>query len=260
MTSFCRECGKPLETETRFCKNCGAAVTPVPEPSQVPTSATKSTASKQSGKIWGIDKRFIIIILIFIFLVVPVFPRDKIVYVSGQTTTTQTYQSTSYQTIVQTSTTTTQNSIQVYVGSIEMVSDQYYQYYQNYYQYCYYDQYGNVYCNYNNWPNGYNAYTTTVTVDPSDRFVKRQVTQESGGLYSVTLTSYDGQAQVFRHVSSMDLTLTGTTNVEETVTLTNTSTNSIVNPETTISQAPCDACMPQHITEHVSILQLLLGF
>ena len=260
MASFCKQCGKPLEAGTKFCQNCGAAVPSVPEEAKVAQPVAQPTASKQSGKIWGIDKRFIIIILIFIFLVVPVFPRDKIVYVNGETTTTQTYQSTSYQTILQPTTTTAQTSIQVYVGNIEMVSDQYYQYYQNYYQYCYYDQYGNVYCNYSNWPYGYNAYTTTVTVDPSDHFVKRQITQESGGLYSVTLTSYDGQTQVFRHVSSMDLTLTGTTNVEETVTLTNTSTNSIVNPETTVSQVPCDACMPQHITERVSILQLLLGF
>ena len=194
-------------------------------------------------------------------LIVPVFPRDKVIYVSGQTATTQTYQSTSYQTILQTSTTTTQKSIQVYVGSLEQVSDQYYQYYQQYYQYCYYDQYGNIYCNYNYWPYGYNTYTTTVTIDASDRFVKREITQESGGLYSVTLTPYGGEgAQVFRHVSSLYLTLTGTTTVEETVTLTNTSTNSVVNPETTVSQVPCDACVPQHITEHVSILQLLFGF
>jgi hypothetical protein len=260
LASFCKQCGKPLEAGIQFCENCGAAVTSVPEEAKVAQSAAQPTASQQSGKVWGIDKRFIIIALIFVVLIVPVFPRDKIVYVSGQTATTQTYQSTSYQTILQTSTTTTQKSIQVYVGSIEMVSDQYYQYYQQYYQYCYYDQYGNIYCNYNYWPYGYNTYTTTATIDPSDRFVKREITQESGGLYSVTLTAYDGQAQVFRHVSTMDLTLTGTTNVEETVTLTNTSTNSIVNPGTTVSQASCDACVPQHITEHVSILQLLLGF
>jgi multidrug efflux pump subunit AcrA (membrane-fusion protein) len=217
-------------------------------------------ASQQSGKIWGIDRRFVVIALIFVVLIVPVFPRDKIIYVDGQTTTTQTFQSTSYMTSLQSYMTTTQNTVQVYVGNLQMVSDTYYQYYQNYYQYCYYDPYGNIYCDYNYWPYGYNQYTTTVQIDPSDRYVKRAITQESGGLYTVTLTSDDGQTQVFRHVSSMDLTLTGTANVVVTVTQTNTITSSVVNPQTTVSTVSCQKCMPEHITEHVSILQLLLGF
>lgn len=100
----------------------------------------------------------------------------------------------------------------------------------------------------------------TVTIDPSDQYVKREIVSESGGLATVTLTSYDGQAQVFRHVVSYDLTKTGTSTVQATVTLANTYTNSIVNPATTVSTNDCQKCIPQQITEHVSILQMLLGF
>lgn len=242
----------------QFCPKCGASVTRVLP--ATPQAIQPLAPSKQSGKIWGIDKRWIIIAIILVIVVVPVFPRDKIIYVDGQTVTTQTFQSTSYVTSLQSYAATTQKAIQVYVGNIEMVSDQYYQYYYQYYQYCWYDQYGNIYCDYSYWPSGYTQYTTTIQIDSSDRYVKREIAQESGGLYSVTLTSYDGQAQIFRHVASMDLTLTGTANVEATGTETITLTNSVVNPQTTVSTVPCDKCIPQHVTERVSILQLLLGY
>jgi hypothetical protein len=213
---------------------------------------TQSWATRE--KLWGIDKRLLIVGLIVLVLILPVFPRNKIIYVNGETQTVS--QSTTYTTSYQTYTTNTQVQIPVYKGSLQTVSDQYYYYYQPYYQSCYFDQYGNYYCYYNQWPY-YQQYTNSITIDPSDEVVKMEQTNEAGGLITVTLTHYDGSQDVYRHVVSMDLTKGAFATVQGTTTLTNTITNSIVNPVT--DTVPCQNCQAQVVTEHVSILQILLG-
>lgn len=248
--NFCVHCGAPVESGNEFCPKCGKPVTQ--------QATTSTSASPATGSRGGFDKRLLLVIaLVFIVLVVPVFPRDRIVYVDGQTQTVT--QSTSYATSFQTYTTQSDISIKVYKGSLKTVSDTYYYYYQQYYQNCYVDSYGNVYCYYNQWPN-YNqyGYTNSITIDPSDNVVKLDQTQESGGLWTITLTHYDGTADTYRHVFSTDMTKTATSTVQGTVTMTNTITNTIVNPVT--SNAPCQQCIPQHVTDHVSILQMLLGY
>ena len=147
--------------------------------------------------------------------------------------------------------------IQVYKGSIETVSDQYYSYYQPYYYNCYYDQYGYYYCDYTYWPY-YQQYVSTATIDPSDLVVKVDTTNEASGLITLTLTHYDGCQDVYRHVVSDDLTRGGVATVTGTATMTNTITNSAVNPVT--NTVPCQACIPQDEVDYVSILGLLLGY
>ena len=200
-------------------------------------------------------------------MIVPVFPRDKIVYVDGSTQTVT--MSTAYNTSFQTFTTDTQVTIKVYKGTLNYVSDSYY---NNYYQYwygnygnnCYYSSYyGGYVCsnyNYGMWPyygqSQYGYYT--VTIDPSDNIVKIEQTQESNGLWTLILTHQDSSSDTYRHVYKMDLSQTGTSQATGTVTMTNTITNSMVNPVT--FSVPCQACIPQHVTEHVSLIQILFGF
>ena len=244
--AFCKHCGAPVEVDSEFCRKCGK---PVNLSASTPTET--AVKSRMSGKVGGIDKRFIFAIaVIILILVVPVIPRDKVIYVSGQTTTTQTFQTTSIQTFQ----TTTQQSIQVYVGSILYVSSQYYSYYQPYYSTCFRVYYGVIRCGYTGWPN-WNTYTTSVTVNPSDNFVSRQDTQEAGGyLSTVTLTRYDGTGVTYAHVVNDSLTQTGTSTVQASATQTSTVTQTL----STVMNVPCDACVPQHVTEHVSLIQLLL--
>ena len=229
-------------------------------PIQPPPTAPSQTQAWYTGdKIWGIDKRLVLAAVIFLVLVLPVFPVDKVIYVNGQTTTTQVNQSTSYTTSFQTYTTNTQTSIRVYKGNLEYVSDQYYTYYQPYYyNNCYFDQFGNYYCSYTYWPY-YQQYVNSVTIDPTDDVVSVSTTNEAGGLITVTCTHYDGTQDVYRHVVSDDLTKSATDTVSTTVTQTSTIANSIVTPVTTTSPVPCQSCIPQHVTEHVSIIQLLFG-
>jgi hypothetical protein len=92
-----------------------------------------------SNKVWGIDKRILVVVVLFLILVVPVFPRDKIIYVNGSTDTVT--MSTSYNTSVQTYTTQSEVSIKVYKGTLNLVSDSYYNNYYNYW----YNNYNN-YC------------------------------------------------------------------------------------------------------------------
>ena len=179
----------------------------------------------------------------------------RTIYVAG--TTTSVTQSTSYSTSFQTYVTTTQMQIQVYKGSIQTVSDQYYDYYQQYYYNCYYDIYGNWYCNYTYWPN-YQQYTTSITIDPSDLVVKVDTTNEASGLVSLTLTHYDGTQDTYRNVVYEDLTRGGLATVTGTATMTNTLTNSIVSPVT--NTIPCQSCVAQDEVEYVSILAILLGY
>ena len=241
---FCKHCGASLDGESEFCAKCG-------KPVKLSASAESAVKSRMSGKVGGIDKRFLFAIaVIILILVVPVIPRDKIVYVSGQTTTLQTFQSTSLQTVQ----TTTQSSIQVYVGTILYVSAQYYAYYQPYYSGCVRGYYGVIRCGYTSWPN-WSAYTTSITVNPSDNIVSIQDTQEAGGyLSTVTLTRYDGSVVTYAHVVNDSLTQTGTAMVQASGTQTSTVTQTL----STVMNVPCDKCIPQHVTEYVSLVQLLL--
>ena len=268
MSDFCVKCGNELSKGQGFCPKCGTPVEGVAAPTQ-PVQPYQPTPQSSSDKVWGIDKRIIVVAVIFLILIVPVFPRDKVVYVDGSTQTVTI--TTSYNTSVQTYTTQSEVSIKVYKGTLNTVSDSYYNNYYNYWygnynNNCYYSNYyGGWVCvnnnyNYNYWPYyGQSQYGySTVTVDPSDNIVKIQQTQESNGLWTMVLTHYDGTLDTYRHVYQMDLTQTGTSTVPGSVSMSNTVTNSVVSPVT--FSVSCQACIPQHVTEHVSLLQLLFGF
>jgi len=252
--SFCVHCGAPLVAGNEFCPKCGKSAT-------AQTQGTKVTqaGSPMSQKVGGIPVWLIVIGLIIIVLIVPVIPVHKTIMVAGTTQTVT--QSTSYSTAYQTVVTTTPTQLDVYTGSISWVSDQYYNYYNSYYpgyySGCYYDQYGNYYCNYTGWYN-YQSYTGSATIDPSDRVVNVQTTNEANGLISLVLTHYDGTQDTYRHVISDDLTRGGVVTVTTTSTMTNTMTNSIVTPVT--NTIPCNACVPQDTVYYTSILGLLLGY
>jgi zinc-ribbon domain len=249
---FCKSCGRKLEPDAQFCPSCGT-----------PTKAPPLIKAATGGKVGGVDKRVaVVIVVILLILMLPVFPRDKIVYVSGQTMTTELYQSTSFQTSLQAYTTTSQTSISVYTGTLLYVQNQYYNYYYaaGYFTGCYRGPYGYVHCGgYYNWPS-YNLYTTTVTINPSDRVVSVQDTRQANGyLSTVTLTKADGSTTTYTNVFNDNLAQTGTSTVQVVVTQTSTVTQTTMVPATTAVNVPCDNCIPQHVTEHVSILQLLLG-
>ncbi|MGA2783972.1 MAG: zinc ribbon domain-containing protein [Candidatus Bathyarchaeia archaeon] len=248
-TEFCRNCGTVLEPNSDVCPKCGKVV----------TTALPATQPATTNKIWGIDKRFFIIALIVLVLIVPVFPRDKTIYVDGQTLTTQVYQSTSMSTLTQTITTNTQSSISVYVGTIRTIPNTYYSYYNSYYNSCYY-RFGHIYCNYNSWPY-YNSYMQTTTIQPSQHIVSISQSQGPNNLETLTLTSYEGTVQTIQNVvDTSQLTQTGTATVSATAVITNTVVNSVVNPATTIYNVPCQTCVAQKATERVSILQIIFGF
>lgn len=246
---FCKSCGNKLQPDSVFCPKCGAS-----------TKGLTPAPAITSGKIGGVDKRVLIAIgIILLVLLVPVFPRDKIVYVSGQTTTTQLYQSTSFQTSLQAYSTMSQQSVQVYAGTLVYVQNQYYNYYTPYFSGCIRTYYGYIRCgSYYSWPN-YNLYTTTVTVNPNDNVVNVQDTQQSNGyLSTVTLTKADGSTVIYSNVLNDNLSQAGTSNVQVVVTQTSTVTQTTMVPATTVTSVACNNCVPQHVTEHVSLLQLLL--
>ena len=200
LTEFCVKCGSKLRKDQAFCPKCGTSVEGVTTPQSVQSVQPTPQPATDSNKVWGIDKRIFVVVVLFLILVVPVFPRDKVTYVDGSTQTVT--MSTAYNTSFQTYATDTQISLKVYKGTLNYVTDSYY---NNYYQYwygsynynsCYYDAYygGYVCSNYNYaWPYyGQSQYYYTVTVDPSDNVVKIQQTQESNGLWTLVLTHYDG--------------------------------------------------------------------
>ena len=257
---FCRYCGTALKPNSDVCPKCGKVVTSVlpANTSQFETSQP-ATQPATTNKIWGIDKRFIIIALIVLVLVVPVFPRDKTIYVDGQTVTTQVYQSTSMSTLTQTITTNTQSSISVYSGTITTIPNTYYSYYNSYFSRCYY-RFGRIFCNYNSWPY-YNSYMQTTTIQPSQHIVSISQSPGPNNLETLTLTSYEGTVQTIPNVvDTSQLTQTDTATVSATSVITNTVVNTVVNPATTINNVPCKSCVAQKVTERVSILQLLFGF
>lgn len=245
---FCKSCGRKLEADAEFCPKCGA-----------PTKTLPPTKAATGGRIGGLDKRLVIaIVIILVVLMLPVFPRDEIVYVSGQTMTTEIYQSTSFQTSLQAYSTMSQQTIQVYTGTLQYVQSQYYNYYAPYYTSCVRGYYGIIRCGgYYTWPN-YNLYTTTITISPSNNVVSVQATQ-NGYLSTVTLTMANGSTTTYTNVFNNNLSQTGTSTVQVAVTQTSTVTQTTMVPATTAMSVPCDSCVPQHVTRHVSLLQLLLG-
>ncbi len=289
LTAFCVSCGQELRKGHAFCPRCGTRAEPVTpsssQPSPVPVVPTQPPQTRSNNR-GGLGKVVIIALLILVILIVPVFPRDRVVYVDGVTQTVTL--STSYNTVSQVYASPTLTQISVYQGSLQYVPDQYYnQYYQNnygyplqqtcndysyyysyywypnnYYSYPYYSYpyYCNNYGSYNypyyssNYP--YN-YANTVTVNPSDNVVRVQQSQESTQFWTLILTHYDGTSNTYSHVFQQSLTQSGTSTIPGTTTVTNTITNSAVNPVAT--QVPCQNCIPQHVTDHVSLLQLIFG-
>jgi len=242
-----------LEAGSEFCPKCGKPVTELP---------VKTGTISQGGKVGGIDKRVLIVIgVIILILIVPVFPRDTIIYVAGQTATTVSYQFTSYQTSYQAYPTTTLQSVQVYVGTLMYVPSAYYGYYGSYYSGCYRGPYGYIRCGgYYSWPN-YNYYTNTVTISPSSNVVNVQDTRQPNGyLSTVVLTKADNSTVTYTNVFNDNLTPTGTSTIQSIVTQTSTVTQSALVATSSVTNVACENCIPQHVTEHVSLLQLLLGF
>lgn len=260
---FCRQCGTALKPNSQFCPKCGKIVTTVLPPTQPQYQAppqSQATSPQQSNKLWGIDKRIFVIAIIALVLILPVIPRDKVVYVDGQTVTTQTVQAITTVTSFQPYVATVPSSVQVYAGTIQYVSQPYYYSYQNYYRNCYII-YGHVQCSWGGgypWPS-YGSYVNSVTVDPSQNVVRVDRTQQSAGLWTMTLWRYDGTSWSVNNVYSDNLAQTASSTVQTTVTQTSTILNQVTNPQVTISSVPCQSCIPQHVTERVSILQILLG-
>jgi hypothetical protein len=258
--AFCRHCGTPLTPDIQFCPKCGKEVTLVLPPGQpqfqVPMSSQTATVS--SDKIWGIDKRFIIVAILFLVVILPVFPHQKTIMVDGQTMTTQVTQIASFTTVTQSVQSGTQTSIPVYVGYVRTVPDAYYSYYGNYYRNCFW-RYGRIYCYYNYWPY-YNTYINTVTVSASDRIVSISDSQGPNGLEILTLTSYDGNVRTIQNViDASNLSQTGTTTVSGTTIVANTIVNTLFSPTTVAFPVDCKQCVQQTVTEHISILQWILG-
>ena len=220
-----------------------------------------SQPQTQSNKLWGIDKRFFIVVLIFLILVVPVFPRDKVVMIDG---TSQTIvNSPSISTDIQVSTISTNSQMSVYTGSFQYFTSMYPYWGNQYYggSYCYYNSWHFWNCNYNNWGwyNQWRSYGNTVTVTPQMQVVNVISSTGSNGLGSVTLVYANGQqSQPYNNVYNNQLQPSGTYSVPATGTVTNTITNTVMVPVQ--ETVPCTACVTTHVTEHVSILQLIFGF
>jgi hypothetical protein len=255
LSKFCTKCGNELQTDNEFCPKCGTPVGAV----AVAQAPAQQAARKGVGG-WG--KWVLVAVIVFIILIVPVIPRDTIVYVNGttQTVTNQTQYSTAFQVY----TTTTTSQISVYTGTYRYFSNYYYNYY-NYYggynswggNYCYWS--GNtIVCNYNYWPWYTPSYGTKVSVTPAEQVVSVTRTQQSSGLESLTLTYYNGQSKTVQDVYDDNLSPSGTSTVQSSAVVTNTITNTITTPVT--QTVPCQQCIPEHVTEYVSILQLLFGY
>jgi hypothetical protein len=260
---LCAKCGHELRAGNAFCPRCGTP-TKAPRSSQ-PSQSMQVTTQTSSNK----GRVLIIALLILLILIVPVFPRDRVVYVDGVTQIVT--MSTSYSTSIQTYANSTPMQVSFYQGTLRYVPDQYYNYYfnyQNYYGYpsyrCY--QYGYYYCSYPYYyynpyyNNGYNYgyyLANTVTVKPSDNVIQVQQSQESNGFSTLTLTHLDGTSFTCRHVFQQSLAQSSSSIILGTVTVTSTITNSVVNPVTNAKQ--CQRCILQHVTDHVNLLQLIFG-
>jgi hypothetical protein len=247
LAEFCPNCGKELPSGAlEFCPHCA-------KPLKAGVSTPTPTTSKTGGMGKGPAKYAILgIVILIVILVVPVFPVQKTIMVAGTTATTVTYQTTSYQTVP----TVTQQSISVYQGTIQYVTQTYYNYYYSWYSGCYVGFYGILRCGYNYWPY-YNTpgYTTSVTISPSQNIVSVTSTQGSYGLSTVTITALNGGSTTYTNVVSNSLTQTGTSTTQATTTIVNT----ITQTTSSVTNVACQNCVPQQITEHVSLLQLLTG-
>jgi len=253
--NFCVKCGRQLQEDNAFCPKCGAPVGATgAAAAQAPA---QPTARGGSSKGWGAGKWILVAVIIFIILIVPVFPRDTIVYVDGttQTVTNQVQYSTSFQVY----TTSTASQISVYTGSYQYFSNTYYNQYYNYWggNNCYWYK-NQIVCNYNYWPWYTPSYGTTVTITPNQQVVSVTRSQQNGGLESLTLTYYNGQSTTIQNIYSDNLSQSGTATVQSSAVVTNTVTNTITTPVT--QTVPCHQCIPEHVTQHVSILQLIFGY
>jgi len=253
-TRFCTKCGRELQADDEFCPKCGA---PVGGTAAAATQAPQATARRGSRRGLGVGIWVLVAVIIFVFLVAPVFPRDTIVYVDGTTQTVS--NQIQYSTAFQVYTTTTASQISVYTGTYRYFSSYYYNQYYNYWggNYCYWYR-QTIICNYNYWPWYTPSYGTTITVTPGQQVVSVSRTQQYSGLESLTLTFYNGQSTTVQNVYNDNLSQSGTASVQTTAVATNTITNTITTPVTLT--VPCHQCIPEHVTEHVSILQLLFGY
>ena len=263
----CAKCGHRLKKGDKFCPKCGTSTTV----EELHSSRKTAPVTTQPPRTSSNQARVVVIValLILLILIIPVFPRDRVVYVDGVTQTL--VQSTSYNTMTQTYANPTPTQMSLYQGTFQYIPDQYYYYYFNYppYYVCYgyYSPYACPYPPYYypyNWyyPNSYNYgfhFANTITIQPSDNVVQVQQSQESNGFSTLVLTHYDGTSFTYRHVFQQNLTQSGSTVAgTSTVTATRVVTNWVVNPATTTVQ--CQRCIPQHVTEHVSLLQLIFNF
>ena len=183
--------------------------------------------------------------------------------------------STAYNTVIQTFTTPTRMFANFYQGTLQYVPPDYYSIFYDYPNYYYYtnDYYHyHPYCRYGyaigctgimypyHYPYlpfnyGY-TYASTVTIQPSDNMVRVQQSPEPNGYgFRLNLTRYDGTSITYAHVIQQNLSQP---TIQGVATKTNTIINSIVSPVT--SAVACKQCVLQHVTDHVSLLQLLLGF
>ena len=78
--------------------------------------------------------------------------------------------------------------------------------------------------------------------------------------YCVTVTKADGSTVSYSNVFNDNLAQTGTSTYQAVVTQTSTVTQSALVAASSITSVACQNCIPQNVTEHVSLLQLLLGF
>jgi len=261
----CLKCGRVIKEGVAFCPKCGTPTDSVTSPvgKQLASGRAVPIQSPQTGSDKGVwVRRVAIVALILLVLIVPVFPRDRVVYVDGvtQTVTMSTAFSTSIETF-----TSPQVVVNVYQGTLQYIPPQYYSVFYDYPNYNYY-QYCNLYSYYSclyyyGYPPRINfgySYATTVTIQPSDNIVRLQQSPEPNGYgMRLNLTRYDGTSTTYEYVIQQNLSQTGTTIIQG-ITKTNIITNSIVNPVT--SAVSCRQCVLQHVTDHVSLLQLLFGF
>jgi hypothetical protein len=194
----------------------------------------------------GIDNRILLVAVIFLILVLPVFPRQRIVYVDGTTQTVT--NSTAFSTSLEVDTQSTASQITVYTGSFEYFSNNYY---YNYYdpwwnQGCYW-RHGHIVCNYNQWYWYQPSYGSTITVTP-DMNVVNVIRTQQGSAESLTLVYYNGQqSQTYQNVYVDNLSPSGVSTIPGTTVVTNTIVNTVVNPET--ETVPCQQCVPTTVTD-----------
>ena len=231
-----------------------ASYQPQPSPS---LSYQPPSPSQPKQLIPGVPNSVLVVAIIFVILILPVFPRTRIVYVDGTTQTVT--NSTSFSTSLQVYTQSTASQISVYTGSFEYFSNPYY---YNFYtpwwnQQCYW-HHGHIVCNWWQWNWYQPSFGTTVTVTPDMNVVNVIRTQE-GNEESLTLVYYNGQqSQTYQNVYVDNLAPSGVSSIPGTTVVTNTIVSTVVNPVT--QNVPCQQCVPTTVTDHVSILQLLFGF